>query len=43
MTYLSRDGKQMLVVANGGDGLTGGVGPVLAPVNGKITAFALPK
>ncbi|HZQ39187.1 MAG TPA: PQQ-binding-like beta-propeller repeat protein, partial [Rhizomicrobium sp.] len=43
MTYLSRDGKQMLVVASGGDGLTGGVGPVQASVNGKIMAFTLPK
>ena len=43
MTYLSRDGKQVLVVANGGDGLTGGVGPPQTPVNGKIMAFTLPK
>ena len=43
MTYLSRDGKQMLAVANGGEGLTGGVGPVAPPINGKIVAFTLAK
>jgi quinoprotein glucose dehydrogenase len=43
MTYSARDGKQMLAVANGGPGLTGGVGPVQATVNGKIIVFTLAK
>ena len=43
MTYLSRDGKQILVVGSGGAGLTGGVGPVLGSVNAKIMAFTVSK
>jgi glucose dehydrogenase len=42
MTYLNREGKQLVVITTGGPGLFGGVGPVPASVSGKVVAFALP-
>ena len=42
MTYLNREGKQLVAIATGGPGLFGGVGPVTEIVSGKIVAFALP-
>lgn len=42
MTFLSREGKQLLVIATGNGAYMGGVGPVEPEVMGKITAFALP-
>jgi glucose dehydrogenase len=42
ITYLNRGGKQLLVIATGGPGYMGGVGPQEDPASDKITAFALP-
>jgi quinoprotein glucose dehydrogenase len=43
MTYLNREGRQLLTVTTGGAGYLGGVGPVEKEVTGKITAFELPQ
>jgi quinoprotein glucose dehydrogenase len=42
ITYLNRDGRQLLVISTGGPGYLGGVGPAEDFISGKITAFALP-
>ncbi|HVY92403.1 MAG TPA: PQQ-binding-like beta-propeller repeat protein, partial [Bryobacteraceae bacterium] len=43
ITYLTRDGHQLLAVMTGGPGYMGGVGPQDLTLPGKITVFGLPK
>jgi quinoprotein glucose dehydrogenase len=42
MTFMNREGKQLLVIATGGAAYMGGVGPVQQSSSGKIIAFGLP-
>jgi quinoprotein glucose dehydrogenase len=42
MTYLTRNGKQVMVAASGGAGYMGGVGPIQPQTTGKIIAFGIP-
>ena len=43
ITYLRRNGKQVLVISTGGSAYMGGVGPVQQPMAGKIIAYGLPQ
>jgi glucose dehydrogenase len=42
ITFEGKDHKQYVVVASGGSGYLGGVGPQRSDVTGKLTAFTLP-